>query len=120
VDFTGAVGLNSCRQGGPSIIDHRTLQSFDELPETFLRGIGLPDTLITYLPSILRHAIEFYSCFISYSTKDRDFADRLHADLQRQVLFPITLVPFATVRAWKNFDADIGPRLISDGLSSIA
>jgi hypothetical protein len=26
--------------------------------------------------------IEFYSCFISYSTKDQDFADRLHAHLQ--------------------------------------
>jgi hypothetical protein len=24
----------------------------------------------------------FYSCFISYSTKDQDFADRLHADLR--------------------------------------
>ena len=27
-------------------------------------------------------AIEFYSCFISYSTKDQEFAERLHADLQ--------------------------------------
>jgi len=27
-------------------------------------------------------AIQFYSCFISYSTKDQEFADRLHADLQ--------------------------------------
>ncbi len=26
--------------------------------------------------------IEFYSCFISYSTKDQEFADRLYADLQ--------------------------------------
>jgi len=26
--------------------------------------------------------IEFYSCFISYSTKDQEFAERLHADLQ--------------------------------------
>jgi len=27
-------------------------------------------------------AIQFYSCFISYSTQDQDFADRVHADLQ--------------------------------------
>ena len=27
-------------------------------------------------------AIEFYSCFISYSSKDQEFAERLHADLQ--------------------------------------
>jgi hypothetical protein len=26
--------------------------------------------------------IQFYSCFISYSSKDHDFAERLHADLQ--------------------------------------
>jgi hypothetical protein len=26
--------------------------------------------------------LEFYTCFISYSTKRKDFADRLHADLQ--------------------------------------
>ena len=26
--------------------------------------------------------VQFYSCFISYSTKDQDFADRLHNDLQ--------------------------------------
>jgi hypothetical protein len=25
----------------------------------------------------------FYSCFISYSTMDHEFAERLHADLQR-------------------------------------
>ena len=26
--------------------------------------------------------IEYYSCFISYSTRDQEFAERLHADLQ--------------------------------------
>src|SRR5262249_3516431 len=28
--------------------------------------------------------IQFYSCFISYSFKDQEFAERLHADLQNQ------------------------------------
>src|SRR5271169_3889738 len=27
-------------------------------------------------------AIQYYSCFISYSTHDEEFAERLHADLQ--------------------------------------
>jgi hypothetical protein len=44
----------------------------------------LPDTLIEYLPSLLNEAIQFYSCFISYSTKDQEFADRLYADLQNK------------------------------------
>jgi hypothetical protein len=38
--------------------------------------------LIDYLPSLLEEAIHYYSCFISYSSKDEDFAKRLHADLQ--------------------------------------
>ena len=28
--------------------------------------------------------IQFYSCFISYSSKDQGFADRLYADLQNK------------------------------------
>jgi TIR domain len=47
-----------------------------------LRGCGLPDNLIEYLPALRDEAIQFYSCFISYSTKDQGFAERLHADLQ--------------------------------------
>ncbi len=30
------------------------------------------------------HEIQFYSCFISYSTKDRAFAERLYSDLKRK------------------------------------
>lgn len=50
----------------------------------FLRGCGLPDNFIEYLPSLLNQPIQFYSCFISYSSKDDDFAERLHADLQNK------------------------------------
>jgi hypothetical protein len=50
----------------------------------FLRGCGLPDNWIEYLPSLLNQPIQHYSCFISYSSKDQDFADRLHADLQNK------------------------------------
>ena len=46
------------------------------------RGCGLPEALIQFLPSLLNQPIQFYSCFISYSTKDQEFAQRLHADLQ--------------------------------------
>jgi TIR domain len=34
------------------------------------------------LPSLLNHAIEFYSCFISYNHADKAFARRLHDTLQ--------------------------------------
>src|SRR4030095_16914528 len=141
------------------------------LPLKFLRGCGLPDRLIDYLPSLLEAGpIQFYSCFISYSTANQDFADRLYADLQnkgvrcwfaphdmqagrkiheqideairvydrlllilssqsmtstwveteiakarkkeatqkRRVLFPISIVPYETIRSWELFDADLG------------
>jgi uncharacterized protein YjbI with pentapeptide repeats len=77
-------GLDRCRHSGPSTIDHRTLQRSGPLPLTFLRGVGLPDNLIHYLPSLLNRPIQFLSCFISYSSQDRDFAERLHADLQNK------------------------------------
>ena len=82
VDLTGATRLKSYRHWGPTTVDHRTLAKSRTLPIEFLRGCGLPDALIDYLPSLLGDALQFYSCFISYSSKDQDFAERLHADLQ--------------------------------------
>jgi uncharacterized protein YjbI with pentapeptide repeats len=82
LDLSRTKGLETCVHWAPSIIDHRTLQRSGQLPLSFLRGCGLPDNLIEYLPSLLNQAIQFYSCFISYSSKDDEFAQRLHADLQ--------------------------------------
>jgi hypothetical protein len=81
-DLTGAQGLHACQHLGPSIIDHQTIARSWPLPLVFLRACGVPETWIEYLPSLLSTPIQFYSCFISYSTKDQDFADRLYADLQ--------------------------------------
>ncbi|MCC6990207.1 MAG: toll/interleukin-1 receptor domain-containing protein, partial [Acidobacteria bacterium] len=171
VDLSTVVGLDTCVHTGPSSLDHRTLlRSGRGLPLTFLRGCGLPDTFIDYLPSLLSQPIQFYSCFISHAKADEDFARRLYADLQahgircwfaphdmeparrsldqideairkhdrlllilspasmasswvkteiakardkevtlkRQVLFPVSLVPFSELRSWTLFDADRG------------
>ena len=47
-------------------------------------GVACRRRLSTYLPSIMvvMQPIQFYSCFISYSSKDQPFAERLYADLQ--------------------------------------
>jgi len=84
VDLSQAIGLDTCGRSGPSVIDHRTLARSGPLPISFLRGVGLPDNFIQYLPSLLNQPFQFYSCFISYSTKDQQFADRIHADLQNK------------------------------------
>ncbi len=77
-------GLDRSNHRGPSSIDYRTLQQSGRLPLPFLRGVGLPDNWIEYLPSLTSEAIQHYSCFISYASKDQKFADRLHADLQNE------------------------------------
>jgi hypothetical protein len=82
VNLSRCKNLESIRHGGPSSIDILTLQRSGPLPLAFLRGVGLPDTLIEYLPSLLGQAIQHYSCFISYASRDDDFVRALHADLQ--------------------------------------
>lgn len=84
IDLTATKCLDSCSHWGPSIVDHRTLERSKNVPLTFWRGCGLPDRLIDYLPSLVGDAIQYYSCFISYSSMDQAFADRLHADLQNK------------------------------------
>ena len=60
-------GLDQCRHSGPSFIDFQTLQTLRNsgpLPIAFMRGVGLSDNVIEYLPSLLNEAIQHYSCFI--------------------------------------------------------
>jgi hypothetical protein len=53
-----------------------------------LRGCGIPDDFIVFIPTYFKaqKAIEFYSCFISYSTKDEEFAKKLHSRMQAKHL----------------------------------
>jgi len=83
-NLTAVRGLETCGHGGPSTLDHRTLAKSGPLPLAFLRGCGLPDALIDYLPSLLNETFQFYSCFISCASKDRAFAERLYSDLQHK------------------------------------
>lgn len=68
---------------GPSTLGIDTLYlSHRSIPEAFLRGCGVPDQVIEYAKSLTGSPIEYYSCFISYSSKDEEFARRVHNDLQ--------------------------------------
>jgi hypothetical protein len=85
VDLSTAKGLETVRHEGPSSVGIDTIyRSQGEVPEVFLRGAGVPEEFITYMKSLVANPIEFYSCFISYSTKDQEFAERLYADLQNK------------------------------------
>ena len=84
-DLSDVKGLETVRHDGPSMIGIDTIyRSHGNIPPIFLRGAGVPENFIEYMRSLTGKALEFYSCFISYSTKDQKFADRLYADLQNK------------------------------------
>jgi hypothetical protein len=82
VDLSQTKGLETVKHKGRSSIDFYTIQrSKGEILDVFLRGAGVSDEFIAVIRAI-GGAIQFYSCFISYSGKDQLFAERLYADLQ--------------------------------------
>ncbi|MFL5699656.1 MAG: toll/interleukin-1 receptor domain-containing protein [Ktedonobacteraceae bacterium] len=82
-DLREIKGLETIRHGAPSPLSINTIYlSEGEIPEAFVRGTGAPDTFLDYMHSLVGKPIEYYSCFISYSSKDDAFARRLYADLQ--------------------------------------
>ncbi len=85
VDLSVVKNLEAVRHRGPSSIGIDTIiRSQGKIPEIFLRNAGVPDSIIEAIPSLIGSLspIDYYSCFISYSSKDQSFAERLHADLQ--------------------------------------
>jgi hypothetical protein len=84
-DLSAARGLDTVEHIGPSTIGIATLfKSRGNIPEGFLRACGVPEAFIHHLPSLTHseEGIQFYSCFISYSTKDEEFARRLHGRMR--------------------------------------
>lgn len=78
VDLSQVVGIETAIHNGPSTIGIDTLyQSGGKIPREFLEGCGVPESMIAFSKSLVGQAIEFYSCFISYSSKDEDFCKRL-------------------------------------------
>ena len=178
-DLSEVKGLEAVRHYTPSSIGVDTFyKSAGKISEVFLRGCGVPDDFITFIPSHfgIQQAIQFYSCFISYSTRDEEFARRLYSRMRdeklrvwfapedmkggqklyeqieraiqlhdrlllvlsedsmqsewvineiqrareteikegRRKLFPISIVEFEKVKAWRRFDADTGKDLAKE------
>ena len=83
IDFSETTGLDKIINDAPSTIGIDTIyKSKGRIPEAFLRGCGVPDQMIEYARSLTANPIEYYSCFISYSHKDEEFAKRLWEGLQ--------------------------------------
>jgi hypothetical protein len=103
-DLSTVRGLETIIHEGPSTIGIDTIyRSGGTIPEAFLRGCGVPESFVTYARSLTAKPIDIYSCFISYSSRDQELAERLHADLQAN-----------RVRVWfAPHDLPIGARIRS-------
>lgn len=77
-----AKGLLKIRHLRSSTIDHRTINKSKDLPKEFLRGCGVPEFLIRNLKELKGDINNYHSCFISYSSKDEKFVNKLYNDLQ--------------------------------------
>jgi hypothetical protein len=82
VSLRGARGLDTIRDAIQNSIGIDTFFESGGLPESFLRSAAVPEEFIQYASSLVGKAIEYYSCFLSYSSKDDEFARRLYNDLQ--------------------------------------
>lgn len=88
-DLSQVKGLDTVKHLAPSSIGIDTLyKSAGKIPEAFLRGCGIPEDFIAFIPSHfgIQQAIQFYSCFISYSTRDEEFARRLYSRMRDEKL----------------------------------
>lgn len=82
VDLSDARELQTIRHFGPSDVGIRTLfKSGGQIPEEFLRGCGMSESMIAQIPANMAHPAEYHACFISYSYPDRFFARLLHQAL---------------------------------------
>lgn len=89
-DLRGAKGLSTTKHRGPSFIDSETLTKSGHMPREFLRGCGLNESAIQAVYENDQEALDislgregdYYSCFISYSSKDESFVEKLYVNLQ--------------------------------------
>ncbi len=94
VSLQGIKGLGNVTHRGPSYVGidtlERTAAALTSDPgdqheiEDFLGRSGVPSEYIDFFRSRIGQPIQFYSCFISYSSKDQAFADRLYIDLRQK------------------------------------
>jgi hypothetical protein len=84
LDLREVTGLDEIFHQGPSTIGIDTIyKSEGNIPDKFLNDAGLPEEAIDLARSIRAGpAIQWESCFISYSTKDEEFVKRLHARMR--------------------------------------
>jgi len=86
-NLSSVKGLEKALHWTASTIGIDTLYRSDgKISEVFLRGAGVPEDFIVFVPSLIGRAIEFYSCFISYNHQDEEFSRRLYSRMRSENL----------------------------------
>jgi len=83
-DLSTAKRLKKTNHTSPSSIGIDTIyRSNGQIPDEFLRDAGVPEEIIDIARTIRSGPpIQWHSCFISYSTKNEEFARRLHSRMR--------------------------------------
>ena len=80
-DLSTCIGMETIEVSGKCIIDFETLQNSQNLPQSFLRKIGLPNLYIDYLPEFINKPLNLFPVFLSHSWENKDFAHKLYQAL---------------------------------------
>lgn len=84
VDLSEVKGLDEVHHGAPSEISMSTLiASRYEITPTFLRKAGVSRGLMEDLMKGKGFSKKYQTCFLSYSSKDREFARQLYGSLSK-------------------------------------
>jgi len=82
-DLSEVKGLETVIHIAPSSIGIGTIyESEGDISGAFLRGCGVPEDVIIYMRQRAMRPLRFYNSFISYSSKNQEFARMLYEDLQ--------------------------------------
>jgi len=83
VDLSLTKELFTAQHFGPSSIGIDTImRSNGKIPESFLRETGISEIIIQNMALLTEKGLSHQSCFISHSSKDSEFAEKLYSDLQ--------------------------------------
>jgi uncharacterized protein YjbI with pentapeptide repeats len=83
VDLSNVKGLESLLHLGPSTVGIDTIyKSRGKVPVVFLKNAGVPRHLIDYIEVFVDQNKKHYSCCISFTKNNEDFAHKLFEDLQ--------------------------------------
>jgi uncharacterized protein YjbI with pentapeptide repeats len=82
-DLSEAEGLGQVRHDAPSTVGIDTLfRSGGQIPDAFLRGVGAPEALVSFQPSLTSAPPLGGEYFISCAEQDVPFAEKLQANLR--------------------------------------